>query len=50
MESPYKDSWPDVCVCHFYFIKIYPYQDWLPTEAKQGWAWSVPGWETSWEN
>ncbi len=25
-------------------------QDWLPTEAKQGWAWSVPGWETSWEN
>ncbi len=21
-------------------------QDWLPTEAKQGWAWSVPGWET----
>ncbi len=24
-------------------------QDWLPTEAKQGWAWSVPGWETSWE-
>ncbi len=25
-------------------------QDWLPTEAKQGWVWSVPGWETSWEN
>ncbi len=25
-------------------------QDWLPTEAKQGWAWSVPGWEISWEN
>ncbi len=25
-------------------------QDWSPTEAKQGWAWSVPGWETSWEN
>ncbi len=25
-------------------------QDWLPTEAKQGWAWLVPGWETSWEN
>ncbi len=24
-------------------------QDRLPTEAKQGWAWSVPGWETSWE-
>ncbi len=24
--------------------------DWLPTEAKQGWAWSGPGWETSWEN
>ncbi len=23
-------------------------QDWLPTEAKQGWAWSVSGWET-WE-
>ncbi len=23
-------------------------QDWIPTEAKQGWAWSVPGWETSW--
>ncbi len=22
------------------------YQDWLPTEAKQGWAWSVPGWKT----
>ncbi len=21
-------------------------QDWLPTEAKQGWAWPVPGWET----
>ncbi len=21
-------------------------QDWLPTEAKQGWAWSLPGWET----
>ncbi len=20
-------------------------QDCLPTEAKQGWAWSVPGWE-----
>jgi len=20
--------------------------DWLPTEAKQGWAWSVPGRET----
>ncbi len=25
-------------------------QDWLSTEVKQGWAWSVPGWETSWEN
>ncbi len=25
-------------------------QDRLPTEAKQGWAWSVPLWETSWEN
>ncbi len=25
-------------------------QDRLPTEAKQGWAWSVPGWETSGEN
>ncbi len=25
-------------------------QDWLPTEAKQGWAWLVPEWETSWEN
>ncbi len=25
-------------------------QDRLPTEAKQGWAWSVPGWETFWEN
>ncbi len=25
-------------------------QDRFPTEAKQGWAWSVPGWETSWEN
>ncbi len=25
-------------------------QDWLPTEAKQGGAWSVSGWETSWEN
>ncbi len=25
-------------------------QDWLPTEAKQVWAWSVPGWETNWEN
>ncbi len=24
-------------------------RDWLPTKAKQGWAWSVPGWETSWE-
>ncbi len=24
-------------------------QDRFPTEAKQGWAWSVPGWETSWE-
>jgi len=24
-------------------------QDWLPTEAKQGWAWLVPGWETFWE-
>jgi len=23
-------------------------QDWLPTEAKQGWAWLVPGWETFW--
>ncbi len=22
-------------------------QDWFPTEAKEGWAWSVPGWETS---
>ncbi len=22
-------------------------QDWLHTEAKQGWAWSAPGWETS---
>ncbi len=22
-------------------------QDRLPTEAKQGWAWSVSGWETS---
>ncbi len=21
-------------------------QDWLPTESKQGWVWSVPGWET----
>ncbi len=25
-------------------------QDRLPTEAKQGWAWSVPGWETFSEN
>ncbi len=25
-------------------------QDQFPTEAKQGWAWSVPGWETSGEN
>ncbi len=25
-------------------------QDWLPTEAKQGWAFSVLGLETSWEN
>ncbi len=25
-------------------------QDWLPTEAKLGWAWSLPVWETSWEN
>ncbi len=24
--------------------------DQLPTEAKQGWAWSVPEWETYWEN
>ncbi len=24
-------------------------EDLLPTEAKQGWAWSVPGWETSWK-
>ncbi len=35
-------------------IKRQPYhsaaQDRLPTEAKQGWAWSIPGWETSWEN
>jgi len=22
-------------------------QDWLPTEAEQGWAWLVPGWETT---
>ncbi len=36
------------------YLQPQPYhpaaQDWLPTEAKQGWAWSVPGWETSWEN
>ncbi len=25
-------------------------QDRFPTEAKQGWAWSVPGWETFLEN
>ncbi len=25
-------------------------QNRFPTEAKQGWAWSVPGWETFWEN
>jgi len=25
-------------------------QDWLPTEAKQGWAWLVHEWEISWEN
>ncbi len=25
-------------------------QDQLPTEAKQGWNWSVPGWETPGEN
>ncbi len=25
-------------------------QDWSPTEAKQGWAWLVPGWETTREN
>ncbi len=25
-------------------------QDWSPTEAKQGWAWLIPGWETSEEN
>ncbi len=25
-------------------------QDWLPNEAKQSWACSVPGWETFWEN
>ncbi len=38
----------------WYSIHWQPYhpaaQGWLPTEAKQGWAWSVPGWETSWEN
>jgi len=22
-------------------------QDWLPTEAEQGWGWLVPGWETT---
>jgi len=34
-------------------IGLQPYHpvapDWLPTEAKQGWAWSILGWETSWE-
>ncbi len=37
---------------HMYHIShiYYPAaQDRLPTEAKQGWVWSVPGWETSWE-
>jgi len=28
--------------------QLSPCQDWLPTEAKQDWTWSVPGWETSW--
>ncbi len=46
MASEKKTNW---------FLKhLQPYhpaaQDRLPTEAKQGWAWSVPGWETSWEN
>ncbi len=36
-------------VCVYIYIYIYIYSV-LPTEAKQGWAWSVPGWETSWEN
>ncbi len=31
-----------------YFSRHITLQPWLPTEAKQGWAWSVPGWETSW--
>ncbi len=42
--------------CHIipFIFNQQPYhpvaQDWLPTEAKYGWAWSVPEWETSWEN
>ncbi len=31
-----------------YFSRHITLQPWLPTEAKKGWAWSVPGWETSW--
>ncbi len=39
------------CTCGSHMPQPYhpAAQDWLPTEAKQGWAWSVPGWETSWE-
>jgi len=25
-------------------------QDWLPTEAKQAWAWSLYGWSNGWTN
>ncbi len=25
MESPYKDSWPDVCVCVCIYLYIYIY-------------------------
>ncbi len=50
---PPLPSPPDVIV-HREVLLPEPYhpaaQDWLRTEAKQGWDWLVPGLETSWEN
>ncbi len=55
--AQYSVKIPTICWTHFTLTQVgneQPYhpaaQDWSPTEAKQGWAWLVPGWETSGEN
>ncbi len=48
--EPFPDSLASITALRPYQQPYHPAAQDLPTEAKQGWDWSVPGWETSWEN